>query len=117
MQIIEILNALPKLTIDERLQIVVSALKLNQQERSHLTPQQQRQYLALAALTAVDDYAPGSDLLAFEALDGEDVQVSQPRISSLGALAHLGSAPSEAEIDEVRREMCANFGEDFGEEL
>jgi hypothetical protein len=44
-------------------------------------------------------------------------QPKQPRISSLGALAHLGTAPSEAEIDEVRREMCANFGEAFGEVL
>ncbi|MBD2329572.1 hypothetical protein [Alkalinema sp. FACHB-956] len=30
----------------------------------------------------------------------------QPRVSSLGALAHLGQAPSEEEIDKVRREMA-----------
>jgi hypothetical protein len=30
--------------------------------------------LKLAALNAIDDYLPGSDLLAFESLDGEDFQ-------------------------------------------
>jgi hypothetical protein len=35
----------------------------------------------------------------------------QPKISSWGALSHLGPAPSEEEIDEIRREMCAGFGE------
>jgi hypothetical protein len=30
--------------------------------------------LKLAALSAIDDYLPGSDLLAFESLDGEDFQ-------------------------------------------
>jgi hypothetical protein len=35
----------------------------------------------------------------------------QSRISSLGILAHLGTAPSEKDIDNMRQEMCANFGE------
>jgi hypothetical protein len=35
----------------------------------------------------------------------------QPRISSWGALAVLGTAPSAAAIDEVRQEMWAGFGE------
>lgn len=30
--------------------------------------------LKLAALSAIDDYSPGSNLLAFESLDGEDFQ-------------------------------------------
>jgi hypothetical protein len=30
--------------------------------------------LKLAALNAIDDYLPGSNLLAFESLDGEDFQ-------------------------------------------
>lgn len=37
----------------------------------------------------------------------------QRRISSLGILAHLGTAPSEAEMNEVRQEMSANFGENL----
>jgi hypothetical protein len=35
----------------------------------------------------------------------------QRRISSWGALAVLGTAPSAAVIDEVRQEMWAGFGE------
>ncbi|OUC16743.1 MAG: hypothetical protein B0A82_00035 [Alkalinema sp. CACIAM 70d] len=30
--------------------------------------------LKLAALSTIEDYAPGSELLAFEAIDGEDFQ-------------------------------------------
>ena len=30
--------------------------------------------LKMAALSAIDDYLPGNDLLAFESLDGEDFQ-------------------------------------------
>ena len=35
----------------------------------------------------------------------------KPKVSSWGALAALGTAPSAAEIDEVRQEMWAGFGE------
>ena len=35
-----------------------------------------------------------------------------PRESLYGSLAHLGPAPSAEDIDEVRREMWANFGQD-----
>jgi len=35
----------------------------------------------------------------------------QPRSSSFGVLAHLGTAPSAAEIDAARQAMSANFGE------
>ncbi len=76
MQTREILNVLPSLTIDERFKIVVSALQLNAEAQAQLTPEQQRQYLQLAALSAVDDYRAGSDLLAFEAFDGEDFLAS-----------------------------------------
>jgi plasmid stability protein len=41
-----------------------------------IEPQQQDaeapSLLKLAALSAIEDYAPGSDLLAFESIDGED---------------------------------------------
>jgi hypothetical protein len=33
--------------------------------------------------------------------------------STYGLLAHLGPAPSEEDIDEVRREMLANFPRDI----
>jgi hypothetical protein len=36
----------------------------------------------------------------------------KPRKSSRGLLAHLGPAPSAEDIDEVRKEMFANFGRD-----
>ena len=67
----EILNALPNLTIDDRLKVILSALTLNQEQRSKLTVEQNRQYLALAASSAIDDYQPGSEFVAFTALDGE----------------------------------------------
>lgn len=76
MQTLEILNALPSLTIDDRLKVILSALTLNQEQQSHLTLEQNRQYLALAALSAIGDYEQGSELLAFEALDGEDFHES-----------------------------------------
>ena len=76
METLEILNALPRLTTEDRLKVILSALTLNQEQQSDLTPEQNRQSLALAALSAIDDYQPGSDLLAFESLDGEDFQES-----------------------------------------
>lgn len=39
-------------------------------------------------------------------------QSKKPTKSCLGALAHLGPAPSAEEIDENRAEMFANFGRD-----
>ncbi len=33
----------------------------------------------------------------------------KPRRSLYGLLAHLGTAPSEEDIDDVRREMWSNF--------
>ena len=76
MQTLEILNASPSLTIDDHLKVILSVLTLNQEQRSHLTLEQNRQYIALAALSAIGDYEPGSELLAFEKLDGEDFQES-----------------------------------------
>lgn len=55
---------------------MLAALTLNQEQRSHLTLEQNRQYIALAALSAIGDDEPGSDLLAFEKLNGEDFQES-----------------------------------------
>jgi len=42
----------------------------------------------------------------------EAPQPKKPTKSCLGALAHLGPAPSAEEIDESRSEMFANFGRD-----
>ena len=39
-------------------------------------------------------------------------QPPAPRRSLRGVLAHLGPAPSAEDIDEVRREMWANFPRD-----
>jgi hypothetical protein len=43
----------------------------------------------------------------------QSTESKQPRISSLGILAHLGTSPSEEDIDNTRQEMCANFGENL----
>ena len=40
------------------------------------------------------------------------VAATEPRPSLYGALADLGPAPSAEDIDEVRREMWANFPRD-----
>lgn len=56
--------------------MILSALTLNQEQRLHLTLEQNRQYIALAALSAIGNYEPGSELLAFEKLNGEDFQES-----------------------------------------
>ena len=69
------------------------------------------------ALTVVEQLSPRDQLRLIERMvpgiqrSISDVSVVEPRVSSLGILAHLGSAPSEEEIDEVRREMWAGFGE------
>lgn len=41
-----------------------------------------------------------------------DTKSQEPKKSSRGALKHLGQAPSGEDIDEVRREMFANFARD-----
>lgn len=67
----DILKALPTLPVDDRLAIAQQALQLNSEEQRSLTQTQRQQQLAIAAATAISDYAPGSDLLAFSDLDGE----------------------------------------------
>ena len=54
------------------LMIAETALKFIWQEQQSLTPMQQKIQLMLAAITAISDYQPDSDLLTFSALDGED---------------------------------------------
>jgi hypothetical protein len=36
--------------------------------------------------------------------------IATPKVSSWGALAHLGPAPSEEDIDSMRQEAWAGFG-------
>ncbi|MBW4634618.1 MAG: hypothetical protein KME30_22725 [Iphinoe sp. HA4291-MV1] len=55
MEIKEILQILPKLTASERLVIAEAALKLNRQERTSLSIDQQKQQLA-AARTPITDF-------------------------------------------------------------
>ncbi|MBN4005030.1 hypothetical protein [Nostoc sp. LPT] len=56
----EILQALPNLSISDRLKIAESALQLVLQAKD-----EQKRQLALAAITAIVDYAPGSELDIF----------------------------------------------------
>ncbi|NDJ22858.1 hypothetical protein GS682_14690 [Nostoc sp. B(2019)] len=72
MQIKKILQALPSLSISDRLKIAESALQLVIQEKDSLTKDEQKRQLILAAMTAIADYTPGSELNIFSDLEGED---------------------------------------------
>ncbi|MEH2461400.1 hypothetical protein [Nostoc sp.] len=72
MEIKEILQALPSLSISDRLKIAESALQLVLQEKHSLTKDQQKRQLELAAIAAIVDYAPGSELDIFSGLEAED---------------------------------------------
>ncbi|MEO6724140.1 MAG: hypothetical protein ABIU20_03610 [Blastocatellia bacterium] len=73
-------------------QILTLAQKLKLQEQAQL----------IAELAATIERAIGKP----------DDQPLAPRPSLYGALAHTGPAPSSEDIDEVRREMWANFPRD-----
>jgi hypothetical protein len=68
----EILHVLPKLNINELLTIVEMALRLVQEERHRLTPEERKKQVTMAAMSALEDYSLGSDLIAFSDLEGED---------------------------------------------
>jgi hypothetical protein len=68
----EILQALPSLSVGDRLEIAESALQLVLQEKHSLTKDEQKRQLTLAAITAIGDYTPGSQLNIFSDLEGED---------------------------------------------
>ncbi|GCL37929.1 MULTISPECIES: hypothetical protein [Sphaerospermopsis] len=67
-----ILQSLPNLSINERLQIAEFALHLVNQQQEFLTKEQQKRQLVLAAITAIEDYANDGELVVFSDLDGED---------------------------------------------
>ncbi|MGB8702658.1 MAG: hypothetical protein WCD18_24860 [Thermosynechococcaceae cyanobacterium] len=68
----EILQALVDLPSADQLKIAETALQHLQQNRQSLTKDQRRQQMAIAAITAVDDYSTNHELITFTALDGED---------------------------------------------
>ncbi|MEH1918301.1 hypothetical protein [Nostoc sp.] len=68
----EILQVLPNLSISDRLKIAESALQLVIQEKHSFTKDEQKRQLRLAAMTAIADYAPGSELNIFSDLEAED---------------------------------------------
>jgi hypothetical protein len=72
METAEILQELGKLPIRDRLTIAETALQLIQAEQHSLIAEQRKRQLAIAATTAISDYAPDSQLLAFSTLDGKD---------------------------------------------
>ncbi|MBE9207316.1 hypothetical protein IQ244_12420 [Nostoc sp. LEGE 06077] len=72
MKIQDIIQALPNLSVSDRLKIAESALKLVIEEKKSLTQDEQKQQLALAAITAISDYAPDGELNVFADLEGED---------------------------------------------
>ena len=72
METTKIIQVLPKLSTSERLQIAEAALLLIRQEQHLLTKEEQKQQLALAAMTAIADYAPEGELNIFTAIDGEE---------------------------------------------
>ncbi|WP_313941375.1 MULTISPECIES: hypothetical protein [Calothrix] len=68
----QILQALANLNVSDRLKIAEAALKLVLQEQNSLTKDEQKRQLKLAAMTAIEDYAPDGELNIFSDLDGED---------------------------------------------
>jgi hypothetical protein len=68
----EILQALANLSVSDRLTIAEAALKLVLREQNSLTKDDLKRQLTLAAMTAIADYAPGSELNIFSDLEGED---------------------------------------------
>lgn len=72
MKTADILQALPHLSVSDRLKVAETALHLIQQEQQGLSKEQQRQQMAIAAMTAVSDYSTDSELIVFTDLDGED---------------------------------------------
>jgi hypothetical protein len=71
MKTAEILQSLPHLTSIDQLKIAETALQLIQQDHQSLTRDQRRHQMAIAAITAIEDYSIDRELTAFTALDGE----------------------------------------------
>ncbi|OYD93164.1 hypothetical protein CDG76_20960 [Nostoc sp. 'Peltigera membranacea cyanobiont' 210A] len=61
----EILQALPSLSISDRLKIAESALQLVLQEKHSLTKDEQKCQLTLAAITAIGNYVNKKLAIAF----------------------------------------------------
>ncbi|MBD2280919.1 MAG: hypothetical protein HEQ13_18050 [Dolichospermum sp. DEX189] len=68
----DILQALPNLSISDRLTIAELALQLVTQQKDSLTQDEKKRQLELAAITAIIDYTNDSELNVFSDLDGED---------------------------------------------
>lgn len=67
-----------------------------------------------AAALSAKAAAEGLSLHAwFKKLAGDESDQKKPLKSAYGLLAEYGPAPSAEEIDENRRDMFRNFGEDF----
>jgi len=68
----DILQALPNLSISDRLTIAELALQLVTQQKDSLTQDEKKRQLELAAITAIIDYTNDSELNVFSDLDVED---------------------------------------------
>ncbi|GAP98587.1 hypothetical protein [Leptolyngbya sp. NIES-2104] len=71
MTIEQILETLPHLSFDDRNKVLDKLSEIIQSE-SIKSKELQKQQMRLAALEAIEDYLPGSDLLAFDEIEGED---------------------------------------------
>lgn len=71
MTVEQILETLPDLSFDDRNKVIDKLAEIIQVESSN-SKERQRQQMRLAALEAIKDYLPGSDLLAFDEIEGED---------------------------------------------
>lgn len=68
----KIIQLLPNLSTSERLKIAEASLLLIRKEQDSPTKEEQKQQLALAAMTAISDYAPGGELNIFSSIYGEE---------------------------------------------
>ena len=72
METTKIIQSLPNLTTSERLKIAEAALLLIRKEQDSLTKEERKHQLALAAMTAIADYAPEGELNIFTSIDREE---------------------------------------------
>ena len=79
----EILQALTKMSLDDRLEIAETALNLIRQDRTQR--EHRRQQMAEAASSVISDYLPGGDLASVWTQGDPDYTLNHDEISNVTA--------------------------------